>query len=255
MRNLVIGLGEVGKALQEVLDCEGYDITDEHPYRVHGAAFQFEVIHVAFPWSEEFVEAVQEYQRLLNPDLTIIYSTVPIGTSESLGAVHSPVEGHHPDVTGSINIGIRWLGSTDEHLLDLAQEVWEEVIAIGLHIADSADFTEFLKLRSTSRYGINIAFADYEADVASKLGMPYDLLMEYDRDYNYLYRFLTKGGSDVGRYVLTDPQGKIGGHCVVPNAKILYEQYPHNMLLDIIDMDTGHGNASEAAEHSSQGPE
>ena len=229
MSSLVIGRGEVGTALAEVLECQSYDITDEESY-VNLA--EIDVLHIAFPWSNEFVTNVLGYQELVTPDLTIIYSTVPIGTSEELGAVHSPIEGQHPDLADYIRRGVRWLGSSNPSRLFQAYEFWMNRGPI-IQQVKSADWTEFLKLRSTARYGVNIAFANYEYRVAEEIGMPARYLQDFDLDYNRLY----KGDRKANRYVLRDPKGEIGGHCVVPNAKILYGQYPDHMLVKIIEME------------------
>ena len=234
MRSIVIGLGEVGKGVQDVLECDGFDIKDGQTWSV-GDFDGYDALHIAIPYQDYFSDTVRQYEWDIHPRVTIIYSTVPIGTCKALNAVHSPVEGHHPNVTGSIGAHTRWFGSSNPQALLLAEEVWEGH-GVEIRTVDSAGYTEFLKLRSTSRYGINIAFADYEASVARDIDMPYELLNDYDRDYNDLYRILSKGGSDMQRYILSDPEGFIGGHCVVPNAELLQEQYPHNMLLDIIEL-------------------
>jgi hypothetical protein len=100
----------------------------------------------------------------------------------------------------------------------------------------STDFTEALKLLSTSEYGINIAFADYKQKVAESIGMPYGLTKEWNAEYNRLYHELGMG-KRIKKYVLDKPNGACGGHCVVPNAKILNEQYPSELLEKIIDME------------------
>lgn len=231
--DLIVGYGEVGQALHEIIpDAQVYDVKDGPPEMIE--PWGWKRIHIAFPWNKYFLADVDFFQ----PDassFTCVYSTVPIGTCEKLGVVHSPVEGTHPNLTESIRKMTRWIGSSDMYQRQAVESFWAnkgvDVMTVG-----SADYTEFLKLRSTARYGINIAFADYEAQVADSIDMPYQLLKDFDRDYNQLYRVLTKGGSDVGRYVLDDPKGEIGGHCIVPNAKILNEQYPDQFLDDIIRM-------------------
>jgi hypothetical protein len=230
MDGIVLGLGEVGSALQEVLGCDGYDNATYEPFTP--PRDRYNVLHVAFPYHQNFSEDVRSYQQLFSAELTIIYSTVPIGTSEALGAVHSPIEGKHPNLADSIRRHTRWLGSTDPGLLQVAVNVWLQVPNWGLvKTVESADFTEFLKLRSTSRYGVALAFANYEYEVASRLGMDGVYLQNFDEDYNDLYE-----GTGAQRYVLTDPRNHIGGHCVVPNAVLLEGQYPHELLRQVIKL-------------------
>ena len=123
----------------------------------------------------------------------------------------------------------RWVGSSDKQARKLATAFWEAFVPV--RALPSADFTEWLKLRSTSKYGINIVWTGYEAEVSKKLGMDFSAVRQFDMDYNALYENL--GMHEYKRYILDPPKGKIGGHCVVPNAKMLNKQYPNKWLEEI----------------------
>ena len=225
---LVIGKGQIGTAIMQTLNLPGYDITDEAMPEQ-----SFDVLHVAIPHTPDFVHYVKGYEKIFEAKLVIVYSTVPIGTCESEGWVHSPVEGKHPDLAESMGLFCRWVGSSDAAKRKAACLIWSPYARFAVPVP-SADYTEYLKLRSTARYGINLVFADYEAQVADEIDMPRSLLKWYDQDYNELYEDL--GVDWAKRYVLDSPDGVIGGHCVVPNAEILNEQYPNKMLEKIIEM-------------------
>lgn len=219
MADLIIGMGEIGKAIHGIFpDAHTADIM---PMSTIGKA---RVLHICFPYSEDFIEEVKRYQTMYSPDYTIIYSTVKIGATKQLNAVHSPVEGRHPDLEMSIRQMVRWIGGSDgQFFANLFAEV-----GIKSRLVSDSNFTEFLKLRSTAKYGINLMWADYEKLVADELDMDFDLLKEFDTEYNRLYREL--GENWAQRYILDPPEGKIGGHCVVPNAKLLNAQYPNEWL-------------------------
>ena len=56
---LVIGLGEVGQALQKILSCEGFDpIKNILPMLV-----TYDVLHICFPYSQTFKESVIKYKE------------------------------------------------------------------------------------------------------------------------------------------------------------------------------------------------
>src|SRR5690606_41264469 len=97
-RHLVIGAGEVGTALHTVLNtrdvCEIRDV-DPIDYRA-------DVIHIAFPWSDAFVEHVQRYAAEHGAELVVVHSTVPVGTCDANGWVHSPVRGRHTNLVGGL---------------------------------------------------------------------------------------------------------------------------------------------------------
>ena len=82
---LVIGLGEIGAPLLEIVkgvySAEGLDI---EPKEIHGPV---DVLHICFPYSVDFVETATNYVNKFNPKLTIIESTVlPFTTSKILKA-------------------------------------------------------------------------------------------------------------------------------------------------------------------------
>jgi hypothetical protein len=227
MNQIVIGRGQIGSALVEVLGCASHDATDGDPQ-----PNKYGVLHIAIPYTHRFTVDVAAYERWYDSYLTIIYSTVPIGTCEKNGWVHSPIEGKHPDLAESLSIFPRFIGSSHKFRQIGAQRIWEPYTECIL--LDSADHTEFLKLRSTARYGVNLAFADYEQHVADTIGMDWAYLKMFDTEYNLLYEDMNVDWAK--RYVLDPPNGYIGGHCVVPNAKILNDQYPDDMLETVIRM-------------------
>lgn len=231
-KSLVIGMGEIGTALYKVINRSRVVYTRDMADTDHDAK-DVDILHIAFPYSEGFVNEVKNYIEFYDPQLTIIYSTVPIGTCEAISdnIVHSPVEGKHPELEESILIMPRWLGCSDPLALEAATQFWMPLVKT-IRTMGSARFTEFLKLRSTSKYGINLAWTDYEKSVADELGMDFQALKNFDEDYTALYYKM--GMPEYARYILDPPNGVIGGHCIVSNAEILNEQYPSSMLEEII---------------------
>ncbi len=231
--SLIVGRGEIGKALLAFLNemKAKVFIRDVRSVKVP----KIDVLHIAFPYSEDFISQVRSYIELYDPQLTIVYSTLPIGTTQEVGhdIVHSPVEGRHPNLESSIAMGVRWLGSSNKNALADAVMFWKPYVKT-IRTVSSSGHTEFLKLRSTAKYGVNIVWADYEASVAKELDMDFDALKQFDLDYNTLYSQM--GLNQFQRYILDPPGGQIGGHCVVPNAEILDVQFPHPMLGLIKDM-------------------
>lgn len=237
MNQIVIGMGEIGRAVYEVVrhhrDYETFMLDLKPEFKMPDKA---EVMHICFPYSKAFVKQVHDYMDVFNPDHVAVYSTVPVGTTKKLSpfTVHSPVEGKHPDLELSIRQMVRWVGANDFSEGQFFQGFFETV-GPRVRVVHNSDFTEFLKLRSTSKYGINLVWADYEHRVAESIEMPWELLKEFDHDYNKLYSNL--GLPQFSRYLLDPPRGEIGGHCVVPNAKLLNEQHPSDLLGKIIEME------------------
>lgn len=227
MNTLLLGFGEVGKAVFENLkDFHKIDIVSLEEEKLSRPIEDNVVLLVTIPYSNTFVETVKKYQGLTQAKATIIFSTVAIGTCKLLKAVHSPIEGRHPNLAGSFKVMKRWLGGYDKIA---SQFFWNA--GIKTMQVPKPEYTEFLKLRSTSLYGLNIEFARYSKEVSDSLKMPFELTKDYDNDYNELYDALNF--KQFHRYILDSPVGNLGGHCVVPNAKILDKQYPNLFLKEI----------------------
>lgn len=236
MNNLVIGMGEVGNAVYEVTgSSHSYDIDHVESGQIN--LIPVGIMHVCFPYSETFVSDVQGYIARYNPRHILIWSTVPIGTCRKIDerVCHTPVEGVHPHLAESISKMRRWIGYNRGEEGRFFEKYFARDLGMDISIVRGTETTELLKLRSTAKYGINIAWAQYEQELCDKYGVSFDSMMGFDQDYNKLY-------SDMGlfgfsRYILYPPDGEIGGHCIVPNAKMLNEQLPNELLDKIIEME------------------
>lgn len=236
MTSVIIGYGQIGKAVYSVISkTDKIYIYDKKRERGEYPAI-VDVMHVCFPYEDEdFIQAVKDYIKEFKPFNVVIWSTVPIGTTKHIkGAVHSPVEGVHPNLDRSIKNMVRWVGANDATEAMFFEDYFKKML-LKVKVVPSSNFTELLKLRSTAKYGVNLVWTDYENHLAEKYGMDFEYLKEFDKDYNRLYHNL--GMDWAQRYILNPPGGHIGGHCVVPNAKLLDKQNPHEMLKMIKDME------------------
>lgn len=224
MRQVIIGYGEIGQAVGNIIG-DHWVVDSDFANDIDGDG-TVEIMHVCFPYDDSFEDAVHAYIEEYKPQHIVVWSTVPIGTTERFGifASHSPVEGKHPDLELSIRTMERWVGT---FIQGEAQYLTNFFQGLGLRvkIVGSPRYTEALKLLSTTEYGVNIEFARYKAKVAEEIGMDYELTKEWNRSYNRLYKELGME-KRFQKFVLDEPLGKIGGHCVGPNARILNEDYP-----------------------------
>lgn len=204
MRQVVIGAGQVGRAVAEVLGVEAIDL-DGHT----GLA---DVIHVCFPWSEFFEGSVLEYQARYQPDLTVIHSTVPVGTSRRLGAVHSPVTGRHPDLAESVRTFVKFFGG------ERAAEAAALFPMCRVEIVPDAETTEAGKLWATLQHGWLVALQKEAYRFAEAHGADPDIAYRrFNEAYNEGYAAL---GDPWFLPTLRNMPGPIGGHCVIPNARM-----------------------------------
>lgn len=234
MNELIIGFGQIGKAVKEVIcpHAETYDIADSNDVSINHN--DIDILHICFPYSETFKRELQGYIGTLKPKHIIVYSTVPIGTCKDIDEriVHSPIEGRHPKLASSIRNSYRWIGFNDGTEGKFFCDYFESR-NLKVWFVTSTDTTELVKLRSTAKYGVNLVWAQYDMELCKKYGVPYNEVMSFDVHYNETYI----EEPDNNRYIVFPPNGKIGGHCIVPNAKLLNEQLPSDLLEKIIAME------------------
>lgn len=223
MNQLIIGVGEIGSALKQVLS----------PYQIGWidlgesyVPFSYTyAMHVCIPYSSHFEEIVMEYQTQFEPLITIIHSTVPIGTSDKLGAVHSPVRGVHPDIAKGIRTFVKFFGGKNA---EQAAFIFSE-INIKTKVVDSARNCEAAKIWDTTQYGVMIRLNKLIHEYCEANNLDFDTIYtEFNQSYNEGYTEL--GRAEVVRPYLKYMPGKIGGHCVLPNLEFIKESPVYNFV-------------------------
>lgn len=213
MKQIVIGLGEVGSALRKVLECDGYDSVS--PLSELGEGY--DVMHIAFPYTPgRFAEMVKRYKERTGASLVIVHSTVPVGTCDPLHAVHSPIRGVHPNLEQGIRTFVKFFGGPEAQI---AAGIFAER-GIKVMTTPLAASTEALKLWDTAQYGWNILIEKAIHSYCEERGLDYAMIYTlanatYNRGYELLGRY------DVQRPVLRHVEGPIGGHCVKENWEML----------------------------------
>src|SRR5271169_5376048 len=94
---VVVGLGEVGRPLLELLS-KYYKTIGVDLVPPDGPVGQVDVLHICYPFEiKDFVGETARYIALFKPALTVINSTVAIGTTRAVAErtgvalAHSPV--------------------------------------------------------------------------------------------------------------------------------------------------------------------
>jgi len=215
MNGLIIGFGEVGKALYEVLK-EYHDITIIDRNNQNTQIENVEIMHITFPYSNEFEKEVSKYQQLYNPRYTVIHSTTPVGTCRKLNSLHSPVRGKHPYLSKSLLTFEKMLGGEN------SDEVADYFRRAGIKILlfRKQETSELAKLLDTLYYGVCIEFAKEVERLCNKHKVPFsEVYVLSNMSYNEGYERLNC--PEFIRPVLLPLQKKIGGHCVLENTELV----------------------------------
>jgi hypothetical protein len=215
--HLVIGAGEVGTALAKHLGCHIRDLEDP------GTLLEeYDVIHIAYRWSDKFISTTATYQELYRPELVVVHSTVPIGTCDKFQYwVHSPVRGKHPNLLSGIQTFKKHFGGAQaQRAAELTNEHWPHH-----EIHAKAATTEAGKLFELTLYGMEVMMQKEIRSFCEAFDLPFEeVYTSFTRSYNDGWEWL-------GEYRFIKPElshvpGPLGGHCVVAGAKLLAEADP-----------------------------
>lgn len=224
---LVVGLGEIGRPLLELIskrhDAIGVDVEP-----VVGDIQSPDVLHICYPFEiADFIGETAHYIRLFKPRLTVINSTVSIGTTravaERTGAavVHSPVRGKHARMIGEMQSYTKFVGAMDGEAGRQAREHFES-LGLKVKVLSAPEATELAKLTETTYFGLLIAWAQEIERYCDRLGQSYPEVASFFEEIQYLPPV---------KYF----PGVIGGHCVMPNIEIL-SKFDHSAILKAIQV-------------------
>jgi len=222
---IIVGLGEVGKPLLEILKGRyqvfGVDINQPAPVS------QSDVMHICFPFQDgNFVGQVLQYINQYRPALTVINSTVAPGTTRRIAVesgatvVNSPVRGKHARMQDEMLRYTKFIGALDAPSGQRAVEHFGQV-GMKTKLLRSPEATEIAKLTETTYFGLLIAWAQEVERYSRKLGADYDEVVSFYDEINFFPPV---------KYF----PGVIGGHCVMPNIAILLRQFPSGLLQAIV---------------------
>lgn len=228
---LIIGYGEVGKSINKLYNKKKYNVyVIDKKLPIPNFGF-IDVLNICIPYSNEFVDIVKEYKEIYNPKLTIIHSTVLPGTTKKISTsniAYSPIIGVHPNLTKSIKTFKKFIGVNDKHSLKQIKKHFND-INIKYKVLKNTKTVETSKILSTLYYGMCISFHEDVDKLCVENNLPFDDVMtEWNKEYNRGYKLL--GKENVVRPVLKSPKGKIGGHCIINNAKIIKEYFKSDVV-------------------------
>jgi UDP-N-acetyl-D-mannosaminuronate dehydrogenase len=244
-RVVVVGLGEVGKPLLKIVSehhhAIGVDIAP--PVEQIG---KVDVLHVCYPFGiNDFVGETARYIELFKPTLTIIHSTVGVGTTRAVAqrtgaaVVHSPVRGKHACMLEELRAYTKFVGAMDPASGQSAAEHLESV-GLKTKILPDPEATELAKLTETTYFGLMIAWAQEVERYCDQVGQSYEEISSFYDDIPFFPRV---------KYF----PGIIGGHCVMPNIEIL-SKFDDSVILRAIQTSNRKKIEREARKELSERP-
>lgn len=212
---VVVGLGEVGGPLLRLIEGTGKPAVglDVNPasYAARGSV---DVMHVCFPFEiDDFVGEAARYIDLLAPQLTIVNSTVAVGTTRAIqertgtAVAYSPVRGKHASMLEELTSYVKFVGASENATARQAADHFES-IGLRTEVVASAETAELAKLTETTYFGLLIAWAQTVERWCDQQGVDYDEVVSFYDEISFFPPV---------KYF----PGVIGGHCTMPNIELL----------------------------------
>lgn len=228
MKSLVIGAGQIGRAIHEIV--EPFHEAAIRDVQENGENGPFDVLHICYPDSIYFVNDTVAYIKKYKPSVTLIHSSIEVGKTARCGdhVVSCPVRGRHPNLSKEIPAFVLFLGSENKEDIAKATEYFEACHLVVCPV-DDPNSTELCKLLSNVHMALEVSWRQEVERILKHFDVNSTVYERWEETYNEGYRI-------TGDEQLTRPRLKpdpIGGHCLLQCTEILANAYP-SKLLDFI---------------------
>jgi len=241
---LVIGLGEIGRTLFDVLkEKDNFTVygLDSDKTKMQSAhqdtnkmPKKIDTIHICLPFKDQFsfINTVSDYAAKFKPNLLIINSTVPPGTTKKTQyfctclVAHSPTRGVHKSpehMKWELKRWTKYVGGTDEKSAEATCKHFEKAGLKVKKLKGCAE-TELAKLFETTYRAWMIACFQEMHRISRTTEANFDDIVDFLED-THRVRF--------DRPIMFP--GFIGGHCLIPNTELLLQVYDSDFLRLILD--------------------
>jgi len=230
-KNVVAGLGEIGKPIMKLLEKKtetiGYDI---NPNLMNLKKFekykeiQTSFLHVCTPYNSQFIENVLLLSRRFKPKIIVIHSTISPYTTRKiqskllLPVIYSPTRGVHKRMMYDLKRYEKFF-ALDKKTPKAKWAIAEYSKLMKLCGIKTKNMSNPLTLElakiivDTSYYGWLINYSQLSNIIAKKFNVDYDEMWSFSDE---IHKFL-------GNRPKMFP-GFIGGHCVIPNLTLIEDK-------------------------------
>ena len=237
MVDIVLGMGEVGETLFDLLvergiDCIGIDLDNSKckNYSENTIIKNPEYLHVCLPGElTQFIEITSNWiSKIDGVKVVLIHSTIKPGTTKNIQEkskipiLYSPVRGVHKRFLDDIKKYTKFISSDDKQVdskmkLDLEKR-FEKID--WMSTTKTAELAKILV--DTTYYGWLINYAQITKMICEKENV----------DFDEMWKFADEIHENLGNRPKMFP-GIIGGHCVIPNLNLV--EYENLDMIKIVN--------------------
>ena len=225
MTDIILGMGEVGETLFDLLvnrkfDCIGIDLEDSKckNYTENKIIENPQYLHVCLPGElEKFTDIVIEWiNKIKNIQVVVIHSTVKPGTTKSIQEkssipiLFSPVRGVHRRFLDDIKKYTKFISFDNTEINSQIKKDLENRFekVEWMSTTKTAELAKILV--DTTYYGWLINYAQITKMICEKENV----------DFDEMWKFADEIHENLGNRPKMFP-GIIGGHCVIPNLDLV----------------------------------
>ena len=225
MTDIILGMGEVGETLFDLLvdrkfDCIGIDLNDSKckNYTENEIIENPQYLHVCLPGElEKFTDIVIEWiNKIKNIQVVVIHSTVKPGTTKniqersSIPILFSPVRGVHRRFLDDIKKYTKFISFDNTEInSEIKKDLENRFEKVEwMSTTKTAELAKILV--DTTYYGWLINYAQITKMICEKENV----------DFDEMWKFADEIHENLGNRPKMFP-GIIGGHCVIPNLNLV----------------------------------
>ena len=225
MTDIILGMGEVGETLFDLLvdrkfDCIGIDLEDSKckNYTENKIIENPQYLHVCLPGElEKFTDIVIEWiNEIKNIQVVVIHSTVKPGTTKSIQErlsipiLFSPVRGVHRRFLDDIKKYTKFISFDHAEInSEIKKDLEKRFRKVEwMSTTKTAELAKILV--DTTYYGWLINYAQITKMICEKENV----------DFDEMWKFADEIHENLGNRPKMFP-GIIGGHCVIPNLNLV----------------------------------
>jgi UDP-N-acetyl-D-mannosaminuronate dehydrogenase len=225
MTDIILGMGEVGETLFDLLvdrkfDCIGIDLDNSKckNYTENKIIENPQYLHVCLPGElEKFTDIVIEWiNRIKNIQVVVIHSTVKPGTTKniqersSIPILFSPVRGVHRRFLDDIKKYTKFISFDNAEInSEIKKDLENRFEKVDwMSTTKTAELAKILV--DTTYYGWLINYAQITKMICEKENV----------DFDEMWKFADEIHENLGNRPKMFP-GIIGGHCVIPNLNLV----------------------------------
>jgi UDP-N-acetyl-D-mannosaminuronate dehydrogenase len=187
-----------------------------------------DIIHICIPYTNEFSLIVLDYASRFGVKdvVVIIHSTVLPFTTKNISklipnVIYSPIRGTHPNLYNDLLKYTKYFASESQEALHLTEKFFQ-FAGLKTKIVKDVSSLEFAKHYSTLMFGISLILTQEVYQTKHTYGLDPRIIMDFVND---------TGSYSKDRKIYPYIE-KIGGHCVMENAKLFqtFSKFPFYLI-------------------------